>query len=92
MHGNNEISIKEENDPFLQLDEVKEEPTTNDEMVLFEEDNDPLDVSYEFVEYNEEPSSPDQHAALDNIHAQGDGAALPPEDHMMKGPSDWGDE
>ena len=62
MPGKNEPSIKEETDTFLELDEIKEEPTTNDAMGLSSEHN--LDVSYEFVEYDlkEDPCDLNQQA------------------------------
>ena len=69
MHGKNETIIKEENDTFLQLDEIKGEPTTN-EMDLLSDHKNPLDFSYEFVEYNDEPSSLSQHVALEKIKTE----------------------
>merc|ERR1740128_482936 len=85
MHGKNETIIKEENDIFLQLDEIKEEPTANEEIDLFSEHKNPLDVSYEFIEYNEEPSSLSQHTTLANIHSQGNEVDLRPEDRTEEG-------
>ena len=81
MHGKNETIIKEENDTFLQLDEIKGEPTTN-EMDLLSDHKNPLDFSYEFVEYNDEPPSLSQHAALET---QGVGVDLRPEDRTGAG-------
>ena len=50
VNWENETSIKEENDKFLQFHEIKEEPTITEAIGLFSEHKAPLDVSYEFVE------------------------------------------